>query len=96
MTNTSTPESPIDIQSARLANLYHAHGDLELMLVRKIASLQVTNESIDRALGLLNPRQNVYRDRLDRFRLIKVQNESAVSAAIEDLQRLQARQPLAA
>jgi hypothetical protein len=93
---THTPDSPIDLQTARLAKDYHAQGELELMLVRKIASLQVTNESIDRTLGLLSPRPNVYRDRLDRFRLMKVQNESAVSAAIEDLKRLQTRQALAA
>ena len=83
--------SLIDAFAAQLAEVHNAQGDLELMLVRRIASAQITNQSLQRAIVALSRAKKPNDARIGRFREIHAHNESRQSTALRELQEIQDR-----
>lgn len=86
-----TPESLIDVAAAQFATLYKAHGDLELMFCREIASAKVTFDSIQRAVNALDPAVEANATQIDRLSRSQVRYQRIQTVAIRELKQLQER-----
>lgn len=84
-----SPESLIGVSAAKLATQYKAHGELELMFVREIASAKVTFDSLQRAVNSLDPAVEANAVHIELLSRAKIRYQRMKTIAIRELRALQ-------
>ncbi len=89
---------PLAARAAQLARAHSAHGELELLFVRQIASAEATFLSLERALARLahRPRLDARSEaRLERLTRAQARAQRILTTALKELYALQARRAAA-
>lgn len=89
---------PLAARAAQLAREHSAHGELELLFVRQIASAEATFLSLERALARLahRPRLDARSEaRLERLTRAQARAQRILTTALKELYALQVRRAAA-